>query len=115
MIKQPTHFLPAQHFPLIVHHDEFGSGVLSKRGLIGMLLAAVRQHLPIAVKGGGQQLCSQNGQTRSLARVSFNRQSIAPSLPLVIGITQPMGLSGSPSLFWLAPRRIRTQLTEANR
>jgi len=52
MITHLAHFLPAPHLPLVVRHDEFCGGVAPKRRLVGVPLAAVRQHLPIAVASG---------------------------------------------------------------
>src|SRR6266511_1613110 len=52
MLHQPMDLLPAQRYPQGVRHDQFGGGVPLTRRLVGVLLAAVRQHLPVAVEGG---------------------------------------------------------------
>src|SRR5262249_41893797 len=53
MLHYPMDLLPAQCHPSGVRHDQLGGGVPLIRRRVGVLLAAVRQHLPVAVEGGG--------------------------------------------------------------
>src|SRR5919109_2328452 len=53
MLHQPLDLLPAQGHSPAVRHDQRGGGVPLTWRRVGVLLAAVRQQLPIAVEGGG--------------------------------------------------------------
>jgi hypothetical protein len=51
VVNDPPNFLAAQRLTQDIRHDELGPMVPPERDGIGVLLAAVRQHLPIVVEG----------------------------------------------------------------
>src|SRR5262244_647927 len=53
MFNHPTYLVPVQHPAPSIRHDELSGGIPSQRRLVGMLLAAVRQHLPVGVENHG--------------------------------------------------------------